>query len=509
MAWQSSPFSTDPWRIMHIIFYKNIRKEYIESLKEIADGYVLEEYQGQEVLPEETVLFLLGEDGPGMINTIQKINKKNPLLSLLIFPATPGLNRHLKMAIQFSPFINENIKVIESPEKNELEKVIKNEANLTITRKKFKKTQDRSRSKLSKTLNSDSLLRANFLDNFLLQAPVGVILLDKNDVVLDLNEYAKGLFGKNLNLISKKFTAFFTTSWQKVQKFLKNRNNPNEDVFVDIKGSEGKIKHVKLFMSEIVTANTVYKMIILLDVTREILAEQNAQIYLNELEKRNKELEQFASVVSHDLKNPLSTIKLSCEMAVDSSMEEKNRYLSIINRSSDNLLQMIQGLEEIIDVRKDKQIASPLEFQDIFNNILNEYQYQIKMQEITITCDFDKAPSINYIESYLISIFHNMISNAIKYSQEDEPLRMHIGTEKNYPYILLKFSDNGIGIDLEENAKNLFQPFKRFSRQAEGKGIGLSIIKSMIEKNNGKIEVESTLGVGTTFLCFLRPYEVS
>ncbi|MEX2336485.1 MAG: HAMP domain-containing sensor histidine kinase, partial [Fulvivirga sp.] len=69
------------------------------------------------------------------------------------------------------------------------------------------------------------------------------------------------------------------------------------------------------------------------------------------------------------------------------------------------------------------------------------------------------------------------------------------------------FSDNGIGIDLKEHGKNLFQPFKRFSQQATGKGIGLSIIKSMIEKNNGKIEVESAPGEGSTFLCYLCPYK--
>lgn len=508
MAGPGIAFSTDPGRIMNIIYYKNLKKEHIESLKEIIDDFSLREYQDEGVLPEEAVLFLLGEEGPGLIHIVQKINKQNPSISLLIFPSTPSLNSHLKMAIQFAPFINQNVKIVDSLEKTALKKLIFNEAELTITRKKFKKTQQKSSSKLSSAIKSDKVLKAKFLDNFLLQAPVGVILLDKKDIILDLNSYAKGLFGKDLDLISKNFIVLFTTSRKKVQKLLQNKKDPDEDVFVDIKNPEGEMKHLKLFISEIVTANTVYKMIIVLDVTREILAEQNAQIYLNELEKRNKELEQFASVVSHDLKNPLSTIKLSCEMAADSSMEEKDRYLSIINRSSDNLLQMIQGLEEIIDVRKDKKIASPLEFQDIFHNILNEYQYQIKMQGITITCDFDKAPSINYIESYLISIFHNMISNAIKYSQNDEPLRMHIGTENRPPYILLKFSDNGIGIDLEKNAQNLFQPFKRFSQQAEGKGIGLSIIKSMIEKNNGKIDVESTLGVGTTFLCFLRPYEV-
>lgn len=491
---------------MHIIYYKNIGKENIEYLKGITENYKLQEYQEQDVLSEEAVLFIIGEEGPRLINTVQKVNKKNPLVSQLIFPSVPTSISHLKMAIQFSPFINQNIKIVESAQKAALKELINDEAERTLTRKKFKKTKEKFTNKLSSTLKSDNVLRSGFFGNFLLQAPVGVILLDNNNVILDLNNYARTLFENDQEIVSKDFAGLFKRHRQKVQKLLKNKNNPDEEILIDISNSGNGTKYLKLYMSDVATANVDYKLIIVLNITREVLAEQKAQVYLNELERHNKELEQFASVVSHDLKNPLTTIKISCEMAVDVSTEEKDRYISIIKRSSNNLMQMIQGLEEIIDVRKDKQVASQFNFQQIFNNVLNEYHYQIKMQGITITNDFDKAPKISFIESYLISIFHNMISNAIKYSKEDEPLRMHIATENRFPYILLKFSDNGIGIDLEKNAENLFQPFRRFSEQAEGKGIGLSIIKSMVEKNNGKIEVESTPEIGTTFLCFLRPY---
>ena len=72
--------------------------------------------------------------------------------------------------------------------------------------------------------------------------------------------------------------------------------------------------------------------------------------------------------------------------------------------------------------------------------------------------------------------------------------------------IILTFKDNGEGIDLEKFGSRLFTPFTRFNTEQEGKGIGLYIVKKMIEKNGGKIEVESEIGKGTTFIIYLREY---
>lgn len=495
---------------MNIVYYENIPKERLEPLKKLAEGYKFVPYQGQgqDDLSKEAALFFLGEGGGGLIHKVQKINDLDPLLSLLIFPSAPHLSSQLKMAVQFSPFINQNVKVVDTLEKDQLKALIAEEAERTITRKNFEKKKEDTLNRLSSAFKSDHVVRNKFLDNFLLQAPVGAVLLSKNNMILDINAYAKDLLADAdaKDLTSTNFASLFQADSKKIQKLLSGNVAADEHLVVEIKKGDNISRRVQLHMSEIDTANAFYKMIVILDVTKEVIAEQKALDYLHEVEKRNKELKQFASVVSHDLKNPLSTIKLSCEMALGASMEDKDKYVSIIERSSDNLLQMIKGLEEVIDVRQDKKRASHLKFQQIFDKISNEYQYQVEKKEITITCDFDKAPSIAYIKSYLISIFHNMISNAIKYRKKEEPLKVHIETERKDPYVLLKFSDNGIGIDLDKNGKALFQPFKRFSKQADGKGIGLSIIKSMIEKNNGKIEVESTPGVGTTFLCFLRPF---
>ncbi|MFW5831377.1 MAG: ATP-binding protein, partial [Prolixibacteraceae bacterium] len=75
-------------------------------------------------------------------------------------------------------------------------------------------------------------------------------------------------------------------------------------------------------------------------------------------------------------------------------------------------------------------------------------------------------------------------------------------------YTLLTIKDNGTGIDMDQNGKQLFSPFQRFNKKkVKGTGIGLYIVKSIIEKNDGYIEVESTPGEGTAFYCYLKPYK--
>ena len=105
-----------------------------------------------------------------------------------------------------------------------------------------------------------------------------------------------------------------------------------------------------------------------------------------------------------------------------------------------------------------------------------------------------------------ICIFNNFISNAIKYSKEDVPLHLVISTERVGKLIRLEFSDNGIGIDLSKNQKRIFQPYQRFTSQAGGRRVRLSLVHQLVERNGGTVRVESKLGEGTTFTCMLKEY---
>lgn len=101
----------------------------------------------------------------------------------------------------------------------------------------------------------------------------------------------------------------------------------------------------------------------------------------------------------------------------------------------------------------------------------------------------------------------NLINNAIKYKDNHRTLTVEVSTRKEDDYIVLQIKDNGIGMNMERIGEKLFKPFTRFNSSTEGKGIGLHLVKSMVEKNGGKIKVESEVGKGSTFNIFLKEHK--
>lgn len=236
----------------------------------------------------------------------------------------------------------------------------------------------------------------------------------------------------------------------------------------------------------------------------------NAEISNSKLKSVNKVLETFVYAAAHDLRSPIINLKsllafINQTNNIDRKFEMMQRFEEAVKRLDNT----ISGLGEIIEVQEvDNSNVRNIYFQDVLDQVVAEYEYKMVECNAAITANFEACPSIVYFESYITSIFTNMITNAVKYCKEDEPLKLHITSYQEKDTVIIRFKDNGIGMDLERYKNNLFKPFKRFSTKAEGKGIGLHIIKSMIEKNGGSIAVESELGRGTEFICSLKKYEI-
>jgi signal transduction histidine kinase len=229
---------------------------------------------------------------------------------------------------------------------------------------------------------------------------------------------------------------------------------------------------------------------------------------LNEkLQNTNSYLEEFTYTVSHDLKTPLTTLNLSLKFLEDAEdHESKMSYVNIIGRAAKRLEKTVQGLVEILDVQTRREnLAKKIKLDSFFKDIVEEFSPTTADKAIQFTSDF-MVNEINYLPVYLNSIFTNFLSNAIKYRVLTRPLTVVVSTRRRGGMIILTFTDNGEGIDLERNGSRLFTPFTRFNTEQEGKGIGLYIVKKMIEKNGGKIEVESQPGEGTSFILSLKEY---
>ena len=166
---------------------------------------------------------------------------------------------------------------------------------------------------------------------------------------------------------------------------------------------------------------------------------------------------------------------------------------------------IIKDLTTVLNVRDRTSIPKQdLLFYPVYEKALAQSEVLIDYCGAEISADFENAPSVNYNKAYLESIFSNLLTNAIKYRSNKRKLKVTIKTEESGNFIVLKFSDNGLGIDLELHKEKMFRLYQRFHEHAEGKGLGLFLIKSQLEALNGSIDIESKLDEGTTFILKFR-----
>ncbi|MFY0674409.1 MAG: PAS domain S-box protein [Bacteroidia bacterium] len=224
-----------------------------------------------------------------------------------------------------------------------------------------------------------------------------------------------------------------------------------------------------------------------------------------ELETKNKELEQFTYIASHDLRAPVVNMTTLLEMLEKESVGSFNN--EIIDRIETTASKMYSTLHDLIDViALDKRTTSAYEKLDIAelcNDIRSQLSEEIYNSKAIIEANY-KVSKFKYVRVHLKSILQNLITNSIKYRSEERTLRINLTTEKHKNYLLITYTDNGRGIDLKKFGDRIFGMFQVFHEDKNGKGLGLYIVKRQIESLGGKIEVASTLGLGTTFKLYLK-----
>lgn len=233
---------------------------------------------------------------------------------------------------------------------------------------------------------------------------------------------------------------------------------------------------------------------------------EKIQTYAFELERSNKELEEFAYISSHDMKSPIASMSGLLDMMEkrDAVKSEFAHLFDMVKKSNRQMQKTISALNEVIAYRKTLSIAREnLAVASVLDDVRTSIQNLIDASEAMIRSDFSACPHIYYPYFHIKSILQNMIVNAIKYSRKGVPPEIMISTSMDGNDIVLEVSDNGLGIDLDRYRGKLFGLFQRFHPGIEGAGIGLHIIHSIVESYNGKILVESEVGQGTTFKIYL------
>lgn len=220
-----------------------------------------------------------------------------------------------------------------------------------------------------------------------------------------------------------------------------------------------------------------------------------------ELKHRSQQLEDFCFIVSHNLRAPLSNLLLLTSMIEESeSFDEQKVLIQRLGKPVNLLNEIFNELVESLQIRQDNEVKRhTLQFQDCLDKVTETLNIEVVHPDISIKSNFEKAPTITYPKKYLMSILHNLLSNAIRYQSPNRKLKIELKSYIKEGAVCLSVKDNGIGIDMKAHGNKLFGLRKTFHNNPDAKGFGLFITKTQIETMGGTIHAESTLGKGSTF----------
>ncbi|MEY2902266.1 MAG: hypothetical protein RLY89_1372, partial [Bacteroidota bacterium] len=223
-----------------------------------------------------------------------------------------------------------------------------------------------------------------------------------------------------------------------------------------------------------------------------------------DLLQRNKDLEQFSYMLSHNIRGPLTNI-LGLIAAIKSGLikSEEGIIVEGISKSADSMDQVIKDVTEILQVRKYSiESKEDLDLSLVFDVVQNNLSNLISEKGAVIESDFSKANYLFNIKTYLENIFYHLILNGLKFSKPGQSPLIKVWSELNLinNTCLIHVRDEGIGIDLSKHSDHLFRLYKKLNLNIEGRGVGLFMVKTQIEFMGGDIQVYSEPGSWTEFI---------
>jgi PAS domain S-box-containing protein len=240
------------------------------------------------------------------------------------------------------------------------------------------------------------------------------------------------------------------------------------------------------------------------NITERKLADLERTKVTADLIQRNNDLEQFSYIVSHNLRAPVANIIGIASVVQDKNFDAEMRIqiTEQLSYSAKKLDNVISDLNLILQTKREiSQQKEIIYFSKLVQDIQTSIENLIEKEKAIIVWDFSEVDKMQTLKCYLHSIFYNLISNSLKYRQPNIAPVILIKSQKFSNKIVLQFKDNGMGIDLKNKSNHVFGLYKRFHTSvAEGKGMGLYMVKTQVETIGGKISIESEVNKGTTFI---------
>lgn len=239
------------------------------------------------------------------------------------------------------------------------------------------------------------------------------------------------------------------------------------------------------------------------DITSLVMHQQELQTLVDITAEQNKKLLNFTYIISHNIRSHVANIIGLIELNDDGTPEDKEISWKMMKKTVTGLDATIQNLNEVISIQTNVNL--PLKrvyIQKEIANIIDSIRVLFEKDNTTISYHFEESAYLFTNPAYLESIILNLMTNALKYRSTKRALEIELSLRIEEQYQVLVFTDNGTGINLDQNGDKVFGMYKTFHGNADAKGMGLFIVKNQIEALGGKIELESEIDEFTTFKIF-------
>jgi PAS domain S-box-containing protein len=360
-------------------------------------------------------------------------------------------------------------------------------------------------------------------------APDAIIIVNETGLIQLVNAQTEKMFGYNrTEMIGNRIELLLPARYNTVHQghrvnYFKNPKVRQMGEGFDLLGKDknGKEFPVEISLSPLETEDGILVSAAIRDISeKKKLENQIREVNINlekkvqqrtvELETKNKELEQFAYVASHDLQEPLRTTSSFVGFLMEEYHgkldDNANSYLAYISQSAERMQTLIKDLLDYSRIGR-KTIFQDVDCKQILSDVLADLSSAIEEAKAKIVVP-EPLPVVRGYATELKQLFQNLISNSIKFHKETIPPVITITSKKLPGAWEFSFSDNGIGID-KQHHERIFIIFQRLHNRMEyeGSGIGLSHCKKIVELHGGKLWVDSKLGKGSNFLFTIHKME--
>ncbi len=337
-----------------------------------------------------------------------------------------------------------------------------------------------------------------------------IIVMDPKGHILDANYGFKKCFGYTKEmLVGKEFSILFIEEDleknlppRELKGTLEKGSFNDENYLVQADGTPTWVHGESIYIKDENGKEFVVKVI--QDINEEKVLENELKRINEEQERVILDQETFVYTASHDLQSPINNIEGLVKALKENDSKDPGAILAMIDKSIERFRNKIRELSEIGREQEEARInAETVSVAESLDEVLLDLEGEIQYADAEIKSDISPDARVRLSKRNLSSILQNLISNSLKYREPSRNLKVAVESGKhNNDYVLVSVRDNGIGI-AENNKDKIFRMYQRLHNDSKGTGVGMAIVKRIVDNVGGKVEVESTLGEGSTFNIYL------